>query len=110
MSWALKTVNTLPRRASGCLLAPEQVLGRGCSSGLSAGGLKCLSEQLKSMTAKLWHRLWQWLSRNLPAVARGGRDFQKMGLDYTRGPAQVWVMLLKATPGLSLELVLKRAA
>lgn len=42
-------------------------------------------------------------------MAGDGRDFQKMGLDYTQAPAQVWIMLLKATPGLSLELVLKQA-
>lgn len=47
LSWTLKAVNALPKRASGCLLAPEQVVGRGCSSGLSAQGLKCVTEQLK---------------------------------------------------------------
>lgn len=51
------------------------------------------------------------LSWSLPVVAGGGRDFQKMGLlDYTQAPAQVWVLLLKATPGLGLELVLTQAA
>lgn len=62
------------------------------------------------MTAQLWHRLWWGLSWNLPAAAGGGRGFQKMGPDYTQAPAQVWVMLLKAMLGLSLELVLKQAA
>lgn len=61
------------------------------------------------MTAQLWQGLWWWLSWNLPVVAGDVRDFQKMGLDYTQAPAQVWGMLLKAKPGLSLELVLKQA-
>lgn len=43
-----------------------------------------------------------------PAMAGGGRDSQKMGLDYREAPARVWVTLLKATPG--LELVSKQAA
>lgn len=73
-----------PQESVGGRLSPEQVLGRVCVWGLSAPGLKSLSEQLKLMTAQLWNRLWWWLSWNLP-VAGGGRDSQKMGLGSCPG-------------------------
>lgn len=63
------------------------------------------------MIARLWHRLRRWLAWSLPAVARGGTDLQKVGLEYKQAPAQAWFIgtLSKAALGLSLDLVLEQA-